>query len=75
MLCVLICVAGGLIVAKVLRDSYVIFLVSLLVGLLCWLAESVVGTSVRLGILEQRLDKLVDEMLILKDDYRRRREE
>ena len=59
--------------AKILKDTYIIFLVSMLIGLLCWLSERVIETNVRLTLLEQKLDKLTDEFLIIKDNntYRR----
>ena len=61
--------------ARILKDSYIILLVSMLVGLLCWLSEQVIATNVRLTAIEHKLDRLTDEMLIIKDGHNKRRAE
>lgn len=60
--------------ARFLKDHYIVLLISMLVGLLCWLSEQVISTNVRLTSIEHKLDKLTDEMLILKDQYAHRRD-
>lgn len=59
--------------AKFIKDNFTILLVSMLVGLLCWLSEKVIEDSVRLGILELKINKLTDEFLIIKDNEFSRR--
>ena len=61
--------------AKFFKDNYTILLISMLVGLLCWMSEQVIEANVRLTIVEHKLDKLVNEMLIIKDHYKARREQ
>ena len=59
--------------AKFIKENFMIFLISMLVGLLCWLSEKVIENNIRLTILEQKIDKITDEILIMKDGYEQRR--
>ena len=61
--------------AKFIKNNFIFLLASMLVGLLCWLSEKVIETNVRLTVLEQRLEKIADEVLIIKDNYQLRREQ
>ena len=58
---------------RIIKDNYILLLVSMLIGLLAWLSEETISTKVKLNEMEHRLDKIVNEVLIIKDNYVTRR--
>ena len=61
--------------AKFIKNNIIFFFASMLVGLLCWLSEKAIEANVRLSVLEQRIDKITNEILIIKDNYQLRRKQ
>ena len=53
--------------AKFIKDNYIIFLISILIGLLCWLSEKAIENTVRLNIIEHKIDRLTEEFLSIKE--------
>lgn len=61
--------------AKFVKDNFIVLLVSMLVGLLCWLSEKAIENSVRLSSIEKKVDRITTEILIIKDGYGERRQQ
>ena len=50
--------------ARFIKDNYMIFVLSLLIGLLVFLTERVIENSVRLHQLERQFDQISDIVVI-----------